>query len=217
MGGSEPAIAWRESGKPFRKTHPQFTRSMIQTSISPSSAVELNTTSALANYATEAGTPKPLDRPVPNLVSFRIYFIYQQSRYLKDDSAPVLHLPPAATIPPPLPSLLSNLEQYPPPSRPDQYVARYKSQCNSNPDLLSVTCPLAARRKPGCPMLSGSERRLQASERGSLGGFVTFLNNILVSKRRQGPVDVWCWACLGHGVNKSQLATRSVQTRHDVR
>nr|CAD7263561.1 unnamed protein product [Timema shepardi] len=51
--GSEPAYAWRESGKPFRKkpapVHPTETR----TSISPSSAVELNTTSALANYATE--------------------------------------------------------------------------------------------------------------------------------------------------------------------
>nr|CAD7204300.1 unnamed protein product [Timema douglasi] len=33
---------------------PQFTRLEIRTSISPSSAVELNTTSALANYATEA-------------------------------------------------------------------------------------------------------------------------------------------------------------------
>nr|CAD7262344.1 unnamed protein product [Timema shepardi] len=53
--GSEPAFAWRESGKPFRKNHPRFTRTEIRTSISPSSAVKLNTTSALANYATEAG------------------------------------------------------------------------------------------------------------------------------------------------------------------
>nr|CAD7568929.1 unnamed protein product [Timema californicum] len=53
--GSEPTFAWIESGKPFRKNHPQFTRPMILTSISPFSAVELNTTSALANYATEAG------------------------------------------------------------------------------------------------------------------------------------------------------------------
>nr|CAD7266401.1 unnamed protein product [Timema shepardi] len=37
------------------KNHPQFTRPEIRTLISPSSAVELNTTSALANYATEAG------------------------------------------------------------------------------------------------------------------------------------------------------------------
>nr|CAD7576737.1 unnamed protein product [Timema californicum] len=43
-----------ESGKPFRKNHPQFTR-QIRTSISPSSAAELNTSSALANYASEAG------------------------------------------------------------------------------------------------------------------------------------------------------------------
>nr|CAD7402923.1 unnamed protein product [Timema poppensis] len=51
----EPAFAWRESGKPFRKNHPQFTRPRFETSISPSSAFELNTTSALANYATEVG------------------------------------------------------------------------------------------------------------------------------------------------------------------
>nr|CAD7460834.1 unnamed protein product [Timema tahoe] len=52
---SEPAFAWRESGKPFRKknsVHPTD----IRTSIFPSSAVELNTTSALANYAIEAGS-----------------------------------------------------------------------------------------------------------------------------------------------------------------
>nr|CAD7430216.1 unnamed protein product [Timema monikensis] len=109
-GGSEPAFAWRESGKPFRKTttsspdrgpnldlpvlssrakhtgalanyatkaekvnphlrgggvenhlgkttpvHP----TEIRTSISPSSAVELNTTSALANYVTEAVCMRP--------------------------------------------------------------------------------------------------------------------------------------------------------------
>nr|CAD7430803.1 unnamed protein product [Timema monikensis] len=57
--GSEPAFAWRESVKPFRKNHPQFTRPRFETSISPSSAVELNTTSALANYATEAAPLKP--------------------------------------------------------------------------------------------------------------------------------------------------------------
>nr|CAD7574811.1 unnamed protein product [Timema californicum] len=52
---SEPAFAWRESGKPFRENHPQFTTTEIRTSICPCSAVELYTTSALANYATEAG------------------------------------------------------------------------------------------------------------------------------------------------------------------
>nr|CAD7575055.1 unnamed protein product [Timema californicum] len=50
MFKSEPAFAWRESVKP-PPVHP----TKIQTSISPSSAVELNTTSTLANYATEAG------------------------------------------------------------------------------------------------------------------------------------------------------------------
>nr|CAD7258184.1 unnamed protein product [Timema shepardi] len=51
--GSEPAFVWRESGKPFRKKPPPVHPTKIQTSISPSSAVLLNTTSALANYATE--------------------------------------------------------------------------------------------------------------------------------------------------------------------
>nr|CAD7453178.1 unnamed protein product [Timema tahoe] len=51
---SEPAFAWRESGKPFRKTTPS-SPNRDSNSISPSSAVKLNTTSALANYATEAG------------------------------------------------------------------------------------------------------------------------------------------------------------------
>nr|CAD7443800.1 unnamed protein product [Timema bartmani] len=50
LRGSEPAFSWRESGKP-----PLVYPTEIRTSISPSSAVVLNTTSALANYATEAG------------------------------------------------------------------------------------------------------------------------------------------------------------------
>ncbi|CAG2054023.1 unnamed protein product [Timema podura] len=52
--GSEPAFAWREGGKPFRKPPPPVHPTEIRTSISPSSAVGLNTTSVLANYATEA-------------------------------------------------------------------------------------------------------------------------------------------------------------------
>nr|CAD7197547.1 unnamed protein product [Timema douglasi] len=51
---NEPTFAWRESGKPFRKPPPPVHPTEFRTSISPSSAVELNTTSALANYATEA-------------------------------------------------------------------------------------------------------------------------------------------------------------------
>nr|CAD7259002.1 unnamed protein product [Timema shepardi] len=51
--GREPAFAWRESGKPFRNPPPVHSTD-IRTLISPSSAVELNTTSALVNYATEA-------------------------------------------------------------------------------------------------------------------------------------------------------------------
>nr|CAD7573494.1 unnamed protein product [Timema californicum] len=46
----------RESGKPFLEKPPPVHPTEIRTSNSPSSAVELNTTSALANYATEAGT-----------------------------------------------------------------------------------------------------------------------------------------------------------------
>nr|CAD7410385.1 unnamed protein product [Timema poppensis] len=54
--GSEPTFAWRESGKPFRNPPPPPVHpTEIRTSISPSSAVKLNMTSALANYATEAG------------------------------------------------------------------------------------------------------------------------------------------------------------------
>nr|CAD7267994.1 unnamed protein product [Timema shepardi] len=49
----------RIQGKP-PPVHP----TEIRTSISPSSAVELNTTSALANYATEAGCKIPTLRPL---------------------------------------------------------------------------------------------------------------------------------------------------------
>nr|CAD7261828.1 unnamed protein product [Timema shepardi] len=52
--GSEPAFALRESGKPFRKKPPPVHPTEIRTSISPCSAVELNTTSAFTNYDTEA-------------------------------------------------------------------------------------------------------------------------------------------------------------------
>nr|CAD7442332.1 unnamed protein product [Timema bartmani] len=54
--GSAPAFAWRESGKPSRsRPPPPVHPTEIRNLISPSSAVEFNTTSALANYATEAG------------------------------------------------------------------------------------------------------------------------------------------------------------------
>nr|CAD7198438.1 unnamed protein product [Timema douglasi] len=60
MRGSEPAFAWRESGKPFRKNPPSVHPTEIRTSISPSSSVELNTTSALANCATETFCNSPM-------------------------------------------------------------------------------------------------------------------------------------------------------------
>nr|CAD7605796.1 unnamed protein product [Timema genevievae] len=53
--GSQPAFAWRESGKPIQENQPPVHPTEILTLISPSSADELNRTSALANYATEAG------------------------------------------------------------------------------------------------------------------------------------------------------------------
>nr|CAD7265459.1 unnamed protein product [Timema shepardi] len=59
-----PVIGSLVYRKNSAKNHPQFTRprfeSEIRTSISPPSAVELNTTSALANYATEAGEAQSL-------------------------------------------------------------------------------------------------------------------------------------------------------------
>nr|CAD7586786.1 unnamed protein product [Timema genevievae] len=58
QGDDEPAFAWRESGKPFRNKPPPVHPTEIRTSISSSSAVELNTTSALANYATEADSER---------------------------------------------------------------------------------------------------------------------------------------------------------------
>nr|CAD7571641.1 unnamed protein product [Timema californicum] len=73
-GISEPAFAWRESGKPFRKktVHP----TEIRTSISPSSAVELNTTSALANYATEAALrPHPKHSATPRLETAGLVYV----------------------------------------------------------------------------------------------------------------------------------------------
>nr|CAD7266184.1 unnamed protein product [Timema shepardi] len=48
-----------ESGKPFRKNHPQFTRPRFEPRSPPSSAVDLNSASALANYATEAAQQPP--------------------------------------------------------------------------------------------------------------------------------------------------------------
>ncbi|CAG2058874.1 unnamed protein product [Timema podura] len=67
-----------ESGKP-KEVHP----TEIRTSISPSSAVKLNTTSALANYATEAETvvkSKPLARTVQERTDKSVKFAGSESR-----------------------------------------------------------------------------------------------------------------------------------------
>nr|CAD7576445.1 unnamed protein product [Timema californicum] len=53
--GSEPAFAWRESGKPFREPPlPQFTRPRFEPRSPRPQQSSFNTTNALANY-TEAG------------------------------------------------------------------------------------------------------------------------------------------------------------------
>nr|CAD7257652.1 unnamed protein product [Timema shepardi] len=79
--GSKPAFAWRESGKPFRKNHPPVHPTEIRALISPSSGVELNTTSALANYATEAGVKHPCDYMV--MASTIAAFVHSNIRYIK--------------------------------------------------------------------------------------------------------------------------------------
>nr|CAD7417007.1 unnamed protein product [Timema poppensis] len=52
---SEPAFAWKKSGKPFRKNHPQFTRPRFEPRSPRPQRSSFNTTTALANYVTEAG------------------------------------------------------------------------------------------------------------------------------------------------------------------
>nr|CAD7571941.1 unnamed protein product [Timema californicum] len=83
--GCEPAFAWRESGKPFRNTSPPVHPTEIRTSIFPSSAVKLNTTSALANYATEAGASlmrSPSDRKDVNCHKVVLTRSHSYSKYV---------------------------------------------------------------------------------------------------------------------------------------
>ncbi|CAG2056705.1 unnamed protein product, partial [Timema podura] len=54
--GSEPTFVLRESGKQFRKNHPQFTRPRFESRSPHPQKSGSTTTSGLANYATEAGT-----------------------------------------------------------------------------------------------------------------------------------------------------------------
>nr|CAD7573770.1 unnamed protein product [Timema californicum] len=49
------SMAYHSSSTLMQENSPPVDPTEIRTSISPSSAVELNTTSALANYATEGG------------------------------------------------------------------------------------------------------------------------------------------------------------------
>nr|CAD7401212.1 unnamed protein product [Timema poppensis] len=76
--GSEPVFAWRESGKPFRNPPPVHPTE-IRTSISPSSAVELNTTSALANYATEAAWVSPRQFILPRMHQTPVSLVFLQA------------------------------------------------------------------------------------------------------------------------------------------
>nr|CAD7575365.1 unnamed protein product [Timema californicum] len=82
--GSELAFAWRESGKPFRKKPPPVHPTEIQTSISSSSAVELNMTSALANYATEVD--KVSDGVVPRWLLPEFELTTQPEDYESEDN-----------------------------------------------------------------------------------------------------------------------------------
>nr|CAD7400317.1 unnamed protein product [Timema cristinae] len=69
------AATVRESGISFRKKPHPGNPTEIRTSITPSSAVELNTTSALANYATEA-KQRPTDSHVSSNLSKLAPFWY---------------------------------------------------------------------------------------------------------------------------------------------
>ncbi|CAG2055380.1 unnamed protein product, partial [Timema podura] len=52
--GSEPIFVWRESGKPFRKNHSQFTRLRFEPRSPRPRQSSSTRISALTNYATEA-------------------------------------------------------------------------------------------------------------------------------------------------------------------
>ncbi|CAG2053979.1 unnamed protein product [Timema podura] len=85
--GSEPTFAWRESGKLFRKNHPQFTRPRFEPRSPRPRRSQLNTTSALANYATEVGmatgivTNARLTHATPAAL-----YAHAPNRYWEDDS-----------------------------------------------------------------------------------------------------------------------------------
>nr|CAD7590622.1 unnamed protein product [Timema genevievae] len=76
-----PTSHWQEKPPPVHPTE-------IRTSISPSSAVELNTTSALANYATEAGDVEVVANKVRRviLVSGKHYYALHKHRRNLDAS-----------------------------------------------------------------------------------------------------------------------------------
>nr|CAD7429360.1 unnamed protein product [Timema monikensis] len=52
---SEPEFAWRESGKPFKKSHTQLTQPRFEPRSPCSGSQAQHETHALSNYATEAG------------------------------------------------------------------------------------------------------------------------------------------------------------------
>nr|CAD7438008.1 unnamed protein product [Timema bartmani] len=54
--GSEPTFVWRESGKPLRKSHLQFTRPRFEPRSPRPQQSGSTTSSTLADYATEAGS-----------------------------------------------------------------------------------------------------------------------------------------------------------------
>nr|CAD7587411.1 unnamed protein product [Timema genevievae] len=66
--GSEPTFVWRESGKPFRKNHPQFTRPRFEPRIPRPQQSGSTTTSAFANYATEWSVHLAMSPGVPGSI-----------------------------------------------------------------------------------------------------------------------------------------------------
>nr|CAD7405343.1 unnamed protein product [Timema poppensis] len=82
-GGIEPEFAWRENGKPFRKNHPSsLDRDSEPRSPRPQQS-SFNTTSALANYATEVGVRWRAtffrDRPGVMIAQFAVPSTFQES------------------------------------------------------------------------------------------------------------------------------------------
>nr|CAD7396304.1 unnamed protein product [Timema cristinae] len=67
--GSEPTFVWRESGKPFSKNHPQFTRPRFEPRSPRPQQSSSTRISALANYATEAAQHTLSNKKLPSTIT----------------------------------------------------------------------------------------------------------------------------------------------------